>query len=604
MQRMALDTETALIRPGCLAPPLACISWATSPDDAGVVHWHDARTWFDDVLARACAGELLLVGHNIAYDMAVLAAHHPAWLPHIFEVYARGVYDTKIAQQLIDIATGEFKTRRHTKGGYALAALSRASLDKDTWRLKYGDLRALPLSEWPQGAIEYARMDAIAALDVANLQEPVVDLEPQCRADFALHLMSCYGMRTDEHNVRAFLDEAKSTIDVTRDTLVAHGLMRVVGKKLAKDTKAIGALVVSVLGDDTPQTATGRVKLDEETIDLCGDNPMLAHLVAHNKATKLYNNWRVHLERGTHTPIQPRYNVLVESGRTSCQNPNIQQLHRAGGLRECFAPREGYVFASVDYASLEMCTLAQACLDLGIGSNLGEAINGGLDPHLHVAAQLLHIDYAAAAQRLAEGDAEVKHHRQISKILNFGLPGGLGAATFVQYARGYGVTLSQDEAETLRRKWFDAWPEMQRYFEHISALVGRSTGTVHQLRSGRVRGDVSYTQTCNSYFQGLAADGAKDACFAIARAAYADKTSALYGSRPVAFIHDEILAEVPIDTAHEAATELARLMVESMRKYCPDVEIKAEPCLMARWYKEARPVYVDGRLEPWEPSLE
>jgi DNA polymerase I-like protein with 3'-5' exonuclease and polymerase domains len=67
-------------------------------------------------------------------------------------------------------------------------------------------------------------------------------------------------------------------------------------------------------------------------------------------------------------------------------------------------------------------------------------------------------------------------------------------------------------------------------------------------------------------------------------------------------VHDEIIAEVPEDRAHEAAHRIAEVMVETMNLYTPDVPARAEPALMRRWYKAADPVYVDGRLVPWEPS--
>ena len=55
--------------------------------------------------------------------------------------------------------------------------------------------------------------------------------------------------------------------------------------------------------------------------------------------------------------------------------------------------------------------------------------------------------------------------------------------------------------------------------------------------TGRVRGRVSFTQARNTPFQGLAADGAKLALWELIRAGY----------RVVAFIHDEILIELPED---------------------------------------------------------
>ena len=41
-----------------------------------------------------------------------------------------------------------------------------------------------------------------------------------------------------------------------------------------------------------------------------------------------------------------------------------------------------------------------------------------------------------------------------------------------------------------------------------------------------------------------------------------------------------------------------------MRLVMPDVPISAEPLLMRRWSKEAVPVFVEGRLIPWDYKTE
>ncbi len=69
--------------------------------------------------------------------------------------------------------------------------------------------------------------------------------------------------------------------------------------------------------------------------------------------------------------------------------------------------------------------------------------------------------------------------------------------------------------------------------------------------------------------------------------------------RACAFIHDEIVGEAREDCAHEVSHEVARIMVDSMRIVTPDVAVRAEPCLMLRWDKNAKTVYEDGRLVPW-----
>ena len=72
--------------------------------------------------------------------------------------------------------------------------------------------------------------------------------------------------------------------------------------------------------------------------------------------------------------------------------------------------------------------------------------------------------------------------------------------------------------------------------------------------------------------------------------------SALFGARPVLFIHDEIICEILEERAPEGAEELARIMVESMRPYIPDLPICADPWVSRQWKKGLDTVRENGRL--------
>lgn len=82
-----------------------------------------------------------------------------------------------------------------------------------------------------------------------------------------------------------------------------------------------------------------------------------------------------------------------------------------------------------------------------------------------------------------------------------------------------------------------------------------------------------------------------------------DRQSPLFGSRPVAFIHDEIILETPADRAPEAADRLSAVMVEGMKRFVPDVAVSADAHLMDRWNKDAEPQRDErGRLKVWRAA--
>ena len=174
---------------------------------------------------------------------------------------------------------------------------------------------------------------------------------------------------------------------------------------------------------------------------------------------------------------------MAASGRSTSSKPNVQNPRRLPGIRECFTPRQGKVFAQGDFSGLELHTLAQTCVTLFGESHLAEVLNAGLDPHTAFAADILGISYEEAVRRYEAGDEEVENARQTSKVANFGFPGGLGAEKLCLFARKtYGVILTEERAKELKLQWLDRWPEIAGFF---TMSVNSSTKTpVRSRRAG------------------------------------------------------------------------------------------------------------------------
>jgi hypothetical protein len=591
---IVLDTETEPFGPANQAPRLVVLT-VCGAEGAELVHHSEAEPWVRALLE----GDWPIVGHHVAYDMAVLLAAYPHLGPALFAKYDRDqVTDTGIRQKLIDLAAG---TRR--QGKYSLAALAQRLLGvelskgDDTWRTRYGELRDVPVAQWPAAARDYAELDVVVTAHVYAAQSPHPDEFRQARAALWLQLMSCWGLTTDPVAVAAFADEAQRDYDLLVTDLVACGLMkpgRVTrnGKVIApsRDTKA--AMARMVAAGSTSKTATGRVALDDAACQDSGD-PLLAKYGQASAAAKVLSTDVPLVQRGL---IHARFEPLLETGRTA-SSPNIMNMPRQGAMRSCFVPRPGHLFVCADYSQMELRTLAQVCMAWLGKSKLAEALNAGKDPHCEVASVILGTTYEDALARKKE--PEVDTARQVGKVANFGFPGGLGATRLVHFAKlSYGVTMTEGEARQLKARWLRAWPEMRDYFDRINACNGR----VEQLYSGRWRGGVSYCEACNSPFQGLAADAAKAAGWTIARACYTEPDSVLFDSRPVLFCHDEFLLESPIAIAHECALELARLMQVGAAPWLPDCPpVVGAPVVARRYAKAMQPVYDEhGRLVPWD----
>jgi len=622
----ALDSETFLIAPGNLAPTMVCVSWARDTA-SGVVHANDPGAF--EIVAHAI-NEGHTIYANAPFDLAVFARKWPTLLPDIFKALDEDrVHDVQTREKLLDLARGTFRFEEDEDGkirakGYSLfdLALRRLGrkLDKDEWRMRYHDLWDVPIEEWPAGAIDYADSDAVSTLQIFEAQESLKkylgNATAQVRAHFALHLMACRGFRTNPEAVDRLEVMVRERIDEVRADLEEIGLVRPDG---SRDTKTAKRLMVETLGDEVVFTTKGldllkkmeksskQLREDANFISLSEDSCVLSahpHLLAYSTYTR-YRNLLTgsvkHLRRGVTTPIQTRYEILMETGRTSSSAPNVQNLRRAPGVRECFVPRPGYVLIACDYSAAELHTLAQVCLDLFGESKLADALNEGIDVHALVGSQIVGIDYADLVALIKAGDVESADARQLAKAANFGFPGGCGAKRFVGQAHGYGLNIEIRDAARLKATWLRAWPEMRSFFDYVGKQEDdRGFYWVKQLRAERLRARCTYTSACNSYFQGLAADGAKAAAYEVAKAQRCGAPGPLVGTYSLAFIHDEIIVEAPEETAHEAALALSAVMERAFNRFVPDVPTKAEPTVMRYWSKKAKQTWDGDRLIPWE----
>ena len=631
MGDLAFDFETYLIAPGRLAPPPVVMSTCNmSTNDAGSL-WAPSDGL--DLLELDLDLGNRLVGANAAYDLGVAVQARPSLLGPVLDALETDrIVDVQIVERLNLIARGW--SSFHPPTGRANPGVSLAELVErhlgvkmtgkagaDAWRFRYHELDGVPLAAWPDEARDYARLDAVYTAAVWNAQGRILPATygEQMRAAWALHCMGAWGIRTDGARVATFKAELERRLAAVRSDLTRVGFLRADG---SKDTAKIKARVLAAYearDEAPPRTASGDVSTDKDALALSLDDDLIKLANVASDAKEL-DTWVPVLERGTTLPINPWWNVLVDSGRTSCRAPNLQNPPRRSGVRECFVPRPGHMFVSVDWNAAELRALAQICLDWFGESRLADAFRKGLDPHLIMASSILGISVEDAHAR--RKDPTIKAARQLAKVPNFGFPGGLGAASFVDYAWSAGVDLTPEDvrdapahvrrgaavehATQLKAIWLDTWPEMPGYLKQIGrwANKDRDRGFVYTMdRTGFVRGGVGYTDGCNHGFQHLVAHAGKRALWRVHVEAYDDPCSPLFGFRPSLFVHDEIIGEAREEVAHELGERLAAIMVEALAELCPDVPVSAEPALMRRWYKGAEAVNVDGRLIPWEPKV-
>jgi DNA polymerase I-like protein with 3'-5' exonuclease and polymerase domains len=639
------------------APKLVVMSYSTDDDEAGLLEPEEAAhqwlEWLRD-------DEVRLIGHNLSFDMFVMAraaeqAGHDDVIEAVLEA-AEAQYkahnrtgrlsDTRLRERLIDLPfEGDFER------GYGLARLEKKYVgrdrsdekdDEDSWRLRYHHLDGVPLDEWPADARQYALDDARGTLDVWKGQtryralsygsnnkavvnsDGVMNESLQVSSSIWFQLTTIWGLTTDPSKTIELHDHFKdkaSSLEAKMEMFGFHdGTSRNDNKIREWFASAFeqldGVEPVWTDGGKVSKSKDARRRLRENGID----DPRLDLLEEYNRAIKMNSTYLDPLRAAYPYKVAPQYDALKKTGRSSSKRPNIQNVPahsdgRGPEIRECFIPRDDHVFVGADYSSLELCTLAQACINLDIESRLAQAINAGKDCHLLVASNLLEMPYEEAVAIYDDPDhdrhKDVSNTREVSKIANYGFPTGMGSDTFVDHAAGRGKKLTPEQSSRVRKAWMSAWPGVRTYFQSYipeqrfyvecdRKYVVEQHGPKGQTEDWRIRSTPGFCEACNTLFQGLASDGAKNALRLLLRECYVDEASPLYGYRVCAFIHDEFLLEGPRDGASEAAERLSTLMEAGMEVYTPDVEIEAEPELSSRWSKKAEPRRDDdGNLLVW-----
>lgn len=579
---LAFDTETYRFSPGNMTPRVVCLTTSEGEIFKG-----------DELLAYTTQHLLHreVCGHFVAYDWACIMAAYPHLTDKIFEAYDDNkVQCTRIREILLDIATD---TKQHS---YSLANLAskylQKELDKHTWRTGYEELDPKPLSEWPQGAIDYAIEDAITTKELFDVQGIRESLLPsscaQARASFWLHLCAARGMRTDplalmdlEHAARESMDRAIRTLEeagLLSKVMVGRKPNKTWGGKYKKNQKLAQARLLEI-NPNCKKTATGKPSITEETISEIRDDILEAYVQYSNADRE--RAYIEMLKTGTRQPIHTRFTEVLKTGRTSA-TARFQNPPRSGGFRECFIPRPGHVFIAADYSGLELAAFAQVCYRILGYSRMRDVINDGRDVHTWAAAQLLGMSYEEAYPQRKSG--KVGETRQMMKAWNFGKLAAMGYERFSAWAhKAYNVELSRERHDTVDRLWHGLFPEVKDYHRWVNNhydwdYIGETkrTQTPFQLRPGGMYfHSRTFTQVANLHFQGLAAVGAKEAGWLLIK----------NGLQLVNFVHDEFISEERAPVAEEKLTLMQELMIQGMQKHIPDVKISTEGKVMRRWEK-------------------
>lgn len=298
------------------------------------------------------------------------------------------------------------------------------------------------------------------------------------------------------------------------------------------------------LGAALPQTKEGNPSAAGEVLGKLetapGELGELATLLRQYRddATVLKNMirpWARSTQGGDSRTYPTIYTLGADTGRMSCVRPNLQQVARSGGMRECLLAGEGYKIVAADFSSVEVRVAAALSQD----PTLMRFVREGRDLHGEIA-------------KLVFGEGWTKSQRYGVKGIVFGRLYGGGLDTLARQA-------GLDHATTQRcLDVLDAMtPGLKAWSEGLKAAV-KSGLREFRTYSGRViHLDPELPHKAPNWaIQGTARELLIDGLVRWDEGPYAGGV--------ILPVHDEVVAFVPEESADDAVRVLETAMTTEL----------------------------------------
>lgn len=362
---------------------------------------------FKDILEGDAQLKLI---QNAVYDYKVMKVN--------FGIEINRIYDTMIAEQLLYLGL-------HPKAnlGHLVAKYLHMNMPKDI-ATSFHDYS----QEYQEYQLRYAANDVCVLRSIYELQLPKLRTDglmqvAKLEFDFIKPLceMELNGMLLDVPRWRSMLEEK----------IVERDRIRIQLGDVLEDTVEQQTLFgVSLMNLNSPaQVVAGlnRLGIPVESTDVKELNKYKKHsivnqLLEYREYEKFITTYgepmiaRIHPVTGR---LHTSFKQMVDTGRLSSSNPNLQNIPKEQRYRSCFIARLGYKLITADMSAAELRIIA----NLSKEPAWIEIFNSGEDLHTISAAFMygIMVEEVIADKKLPDDDPKKKNYRGNSKAISFGL---------------------------------------------------------------------------------------------------------------------------------------------------------------------------------------
>lgn len=556
---IAVDTETDAL--DSMTAGLVGISLATAPNRAcyiplahggtDLLSENPVQIPFDIAIAKLKPlledSSILKIGHNIKYDLNVLAR---------YGIKVGPIDDTIVMS--FDLDAGK---HNHGMDELALAHFGHVCIAfKDVCGSGKSQLSFNQVAL--KDATRYAAEDADVTLRFWQWLKPRLSAEKVMRVYErvdrplipVLAQMEREGIRVDRAELaRMSAEFAEGIAGFEAEIHALAGQSFTVGSP-----KQLGEILFGKMGlkggrkgksGDYSTDVTVLEKLASEGVGIAGK------VLEWRQLSKLKSTYTDSLQEQVNPKtgrVHTSYSISgAQTGRLSSNDPNLQNIpirtEVGRRIREAFVAEQGNVLLSADYSQIEL-RLAAHMADVPA---LKEAFAKGEDIHALTAMELF-----GEVNRDTRGRAKTINFSLLYGISRWGLAGRLG--------------ISSDEAQAMIDRYFERFPGINQYISqtlqkarengYTQTLFGRKTHFTRITSSNQTERAGSERAAINAPIQGTSADIIKRA---MARMLPALADAGLPHVKMLLQVHDELVFELPEGDVAAASPVIARVMAEA-----------------------------------------
>lgn len=390
--------------------------------------------------------------HNAKFDYKILYKNG---------ILLDKIYDTFLAEGVIFNGLQRGLGLRHLTNNYLGIVL-----EKET-RNTFSSLGSSPLSDrqikYAGGDVAYLhriRRVQLSYIEKYDLQ-CAVDIENQVLKAFAdIELNGMYLDRKEWTELALSKKKERAKVEIELDDLLIDKGVPPVTSSTDLFGKSTRSLTINYNSSQQVKDIANNIYIlglkdtSARTLSKHKDNEFISKILDHRGLTKKVStygdeflNYINPITGRVHTDFwQIKNTFRVGSGNKKANAPNVQNIPSGNEYRNCFKPREGFKWVSIDYSSQELRLMA----DFSGEDKFIEALNEGIDLHCFAYNTM-------TGENITKKD---KDKRTKAKVINFGKPYGMSPHKLADT-----LDISVEEAEELFDLYARAFPKLNRWLD-------------------------------------------------------------------------------------------------------------------------------------------